>query len=105
MFRFDYSLFFQNVFFFFLLKVFSHKPLLPFTLCFKSFFHIDTELCHKTNEAALLQPGREREKDRQCQTLHTHPEVSKANFQEESRPDAMRGRKPLFIYFCLSGCQ
>lgn len=36
---------------------------------------------------------------------HTHPEVSKANFQEESRPDATRGRQPLFIYFCLSGCR
>lgn len=47
----------------------------------------------------------QRERERECQTEHTHPGVSKANFQEESRPDATRGRQPLFIYFCLSGCQ
>ena len=58
------------------------------------------------NSLQLRRPG-EREKEikqreREREREHTHPEVSKANFQEESRPDATRGRQPLFIYFCLS---
>lgn len=54
-----------------------------------------------------MQPRRPGEREKEIkqsdrERAHTHPEVSKANFQEESRQDATRGRQPLFIYFCLS---